>query len=203
MKKIETLFGLVGLTVALAGCPGDDSGDTSTTDAATTIAATTEATTEQATTDEATTEQATTDEPATEEGGDTTTTGAPACDPACAAGEECIDGVCFPTGGDTTTTGTTPDGSDYGPCDSCAPGEMPVMITGLEGCFCSPMCDGQGSMCPAPNEGTGQAQCALETMAGAGPSQCALLCMVGGTDCPPGATCQDTGMMGVGLCTHP
>ena len=169
MKKIETLFGLVGLTVALAGCPGDDSGDTSTTDAATTDAE--------------------------------TTTGTPTCDPACADGEECIDGVCFPTGGDTTTDDPPPGNSDYGPCDSCAAGEMPVAIDGLEGCFCSPSCDGAMAMCPPPNEGTGQAQCVLgvDPMS---PTQCALLCDPAGDNCPPGATCQDTGM-GVGLCTHP
>ena len=51
---------LFAAALGLAGCPGDDSGDTSTTDAATTEAATTD----EATTDAATTDAATGDETA-------------------------------------------------------------------------------------------------------------------------------------------
>ncbi len=150
-----------------------------------------------------------TEEPATDTGapmtsttgGEDTTGGPVTCDPPCAADEVCLEGECFPDGMSDSSSGEPPaENSDYGPCDACAAGEMPVQIMGIEGCFCSPMCDGM--MCPAANEGTGMPLCALETMMGAGPTQCALTCMVGGDDCPAGATCQDTGM-GVGLCTHP
>ncbi len=133
-----------------------------------------------------------------------TTTSDMVCDPPCAEGEVCVMGTCFDDGmSDSSTGDPPPTNSDYGPCDSCAAGETPVGIQDVEGCFCAPACDGAGSMCPAPNEGTAVAVCALELEMGAGPTLCALGCDPAMMDmCPPGATCQDTGMGG-GLCTHP
>lgn len=129
-KKLETWIGLAGLTVALAGC-GDDSGDNNTTDA------TPMTTTGTQDTDPGTTTDAATDEESTAApGDDTTTTGAATCDPPCAANEECIEGICFPTGecdpacaaGEECVDGTcmTPpaDSSDYGPCNACAPARL-------------------------------------------------------------------------------
>ncbi|MEM7155478.1 MAG: hypothetical protein AAF799_21690 [Myxococcota bacterium] len=62
---------LFAAALGLAGCPGDDSGDTSTTDAATTEATTAsnDETGDDATTDAATTEEATTDEATSDESG--------------------------------------------------------------------------------------------------------------------------------------
>jgi hypothetical protein len=110
----------------------------------------------------------------------------------------CLDCICV--GGETTGGGM----SDYGPCDMCAAGEAPIQIMGLEGCFCSPTCDAM-TMCPAPNEGTAVPMCVLATMMGADPTQCALICdpMGGDGQCPTGAMCVDTGMMGAGICEHP
>jgi hypothetical protein len=117
-------------------------------------------------------------------------------DPDCPGGGMCLDCICV--GGETTGGGA----SDYGPCDMCAAGEMPLQIMGLEGCFCSPPCDGM--MCPAPSEGTAQAMCVLGTMMGADPTNCALICdpAMDGM-CPTGAMCVDTGMPNVGICMHP
>ena len=103
----------------------------------------------------------------------------------CDFGVMCVDCMC--EGGDST--GGNPTNSDYGPCDMCAPGEMPVGLQDIEGCFCSPGCDGEGAMCPAPNDGTAQAICALILMEGAPPSQCALACDPTMQMCPAGATC--------------
>lgn len=119
-------------------------------------------------------------------------------------GSDCISCLCV--GGEET--GSDPMSSDYGPCDMCAAGEMPVQIMGIEGCFCSPTCDGAMDMCPDPNEGSAIAVCALGA-AMQDPTQCALVCPPGMEGiCPTGAMCQDTGMMDpmgnpIGLCTHP
>lgn len=212
MKNTDIWFGLIGSLAVLTACPGDD-GSSETTNATnpTTAGMTTTAT--GTTTDGETTG----DPPATGSGGSDTTEGADTstgepvtCDPPCAANEECIDGVCFPDndcdppcmGEEECVAGVCtpppPTGSDYGPCDMCAMGEMPVSITGIEGCFCSPMC--AGMTCPEPNEGTASAQCVLTFEMGAPPSQCALICM-NDEDCPPGATCQDAG--GGSICMHP
>ncbi|RMH00587.1 MAG: hypothetical protein D6705_00035 [Deltaproteobacteria bacterium] len=74
---------------------------------------------------------------------------------------------------------------------------------GLDGAFCSPKCDGQGSMCPPPPEGvTGTAECALGQAMGDA-TNCAILCqLTDATGCPEGASCKDTGM-GIGICTYP
>lgn len=215
-NKLETWIGLVGLSVALTGCPGDDTGsDTNNTTTPMTSGMNT--TGEEETTggpEQTTGEPPATDDATTGEPPDDTTGGPVTCDPPCAANEECIEGVCFPTGecdppcaaGEECVDGVcempTPTNSDYGPCDACAPGEMPVQVTGAEGCFCSPGCDGMGSMCPEPNDGTAQGQCVLETMAGAGPNQCALICDPAMEMCPAGATCQEVQPM-IGICTHP
>jgi hypothetical protein len=218
--KPRTLIGLFGLTVALTGCPGDDSGGDDANTTASTIGNTTGAST-GADDDGGPGTTAGDDSPATSDEstggpGDDTTTGNPVtCEPACAANENCIAGNCIPTGDclpECTGEDTCVDGvcvppvatnADYGPCGMCAPGEMAVQIMGIEGCFCSPACGGaMMDECPAPNEGTSQGACVLgvDPMM---PTQCALVCNPAMPDCPTGATCQDTGMMGVGLCTHP
>lgn len=227
-SKHEIWIGLAGLTVALMGCPAEDDGNdtnasfTTTTAPSTTVAE--ETTDDQATDDptdpsatEVTTDPPTTDETTDDPTDDPTndTTADPVdCDPPCAGGEQCLGGICVPTG--ECDPACAPDemcvagecvggpssGSDYGPCAACAPGEMPVMVPPAMGCFCSPMCDGEGSMCAAPNEGTAQPQCVLELMMGAGPSQCALICDPAMQMCPTGATCEMV-QMGVGVCTHP
>jgi hypothetical protein len=117
------------------------------------------------------------------------------------AGAMCIECVC--SGGDDP-----PTTSDYGTCDLCAMGETPLQILGVEGCFCSPSCDGAMSMCPDPNEGSGTAMCAVGPEMES-PEYCALLCTPGVAGvCPTGATCQDTGQVDpkgnpIGVCMHP
>lgn len=101
-------------------------------------------------------------------------------------------------GPDPSTTG--PDGCRlYGaPDPNCCEGETPLQLVGIDGSFCSPECNG-GVMCP-PTE-FGDAQCALgsDPMA---PTNCAILCDLAMPDCPPGASCKDTGI-DVGICTYP
>ena len=106
-----------------------------------------------------------------------------------------------PTGDDGSESTGDPTGggtSNYGDCNSCAGDEMPVAIEGIEGCFCSPVCDGKS--CPAPTEGTADAVCALTFEAGGDPTQCALICD-SSAQCPDGATCEDAG--GASICMHP
>jgi hypothetical protein len=139
--------------------------------------------------------------PMTEEStGNADSSGGPAtCDPPCEAGEECIGGTCFDMGDSGSTGEPPPTSSDYGSCDMCAAGEMPVAIMGLDGfCFCSPVCDGMS--CPAANEGTAMPICALGFEMGGPLTQCALLCEAT-EDCPMGATCENLGM--ASLCTFP
>ena len=116
-------------------------------------------------------------------------------------GGMCIGCICTDVGDDSS--GGNPTSSDYGPCGACAAGEMPVGIMNIEGCFCSPTCDGEGSACAAPNEGTAMPVCVLELMPDAGPTQCGLVCdpAMDGM-CPAGATCTEVQPM-VGLCMHP
>lgn len=215
MKKMHTWIGLVGLAVAIVGCDtGDDDGGSGGTTTNTTMNTTGENTSGDASTGEPTTG----DPPATGDGtssggaDDSSSGGGVTCDPACEPGQECIDGVCFDTGVcdpacdpateecvDGVCMPLPADSSDYGPCTmECPAGEMPVSITGLDGCFCSPMCDGMN--CPPPNEGTAQAMCVLTFEMGQPPSQCALICG-SDEDCPTGATCQDAG--GGSICMHP
>ena len=215
-NKVALLVGLTALT--LAGCPEEDGDDTG---------AMTTPISDSADDDDGETENPTTD--ATEGSASmtsdpmTTTMSTGTTEPESTSGSECTEAdecitpadcpnpatdqciACFCVEGDDT--GGTPSSSDYGPCNACAPSETPVAIMGIEGCFCSPGCDGAMDMCPTPNEGTGQAACALGTDMTM-PTQCALICPVGMEGiCPTGATCQDTGMMQggvqIGLCTHP
>lgn len=196
-SKLTTWIGLTGLTIALAGCPAaDDTGTDTIANPTTTNNTTSGTTSDDDSTGPATTAPGSTSEADSSDGPGSTSdasTGEEVCDPPCLEGQMCVGGECF---GDPP-----PDMSDYGPCDMCAPGETPIGIMGIEGCFCSPSCDGLMSMCPTPNMGTGMAQCVLGPQ-GADPNQCALLCQLDGDDCPMGATCQDTGM-NIGLCTHP
>lgn len=171
MMKTATWIGLIGLAATLTGCPGGDDTSTSTTiDTTNPMTTGEETTTGTPMTDGGST--AATSDGSTSAPGDGSSSGGVTCDPPCEAGQECIDGVCFDTGVcdppcdpateecvDGVCMPLPADSSDYGPCDMCAPGEMPVSINGVEGCFCSPMCDGMS--CPPPNEGTATAQCVL------------------------------------------
>lgn len=109
------------------------------------------------------------------------------------------------SGGDGTDSGPDPSttGGDgcrpYGaPDPDCCDGEDPIVLAGIEGSFCAPICSG-GIMCPPTDYG--QAQCALGTDPAA-PSNCAILCDLAAPDCPPGASCEDAGA-NIGICTYP
>lgn len=214
MKKMHTWIGLVGLAVAMGGCDtGNDDGGSGTTN--TTVNTTGENTSGDASTGAPTTG----DPPATGDGtssggaDDSSSGGGVTCDPPCEVGQECIDGVCFDTGVcdppcdpateecvDGVCMALPPTTSDYGPCPAgCAAGEVALGDPDMTFCYCSPSCDGVGAMCPAPNEGTAMAQCAIVTMMGADPSQCALVCM-DDSECPTGATCQ--AISGGSICVH-
>jgi hypothetical protein len=197
-NNLTKWLGLAGLMLAIIGCTAGDDGDTGglTTSPLTTGVAMTDdsGTTTGTTGDGSTGTPMTTTGQESSDGADSS--GGVTCDPPCEVGQECIAGECF--GGESSTGEPPPTNSDYGPCNMCAPGESPVMIGMIDGCFCSPACDGMS--CPAPNEGTGQGMCVLELMMGAGPTQCALICATT-EDCPAGAICEDAG--GAGVCVHP
>lgn len=197
-NKLNIWIGLAGFTLAIAGCPGDDSsGDTNNTTDPTTGVATTDASSSGGAV-ATETGVATTDAEST--GAPQTTTGTVTCDPACADNEECIDGVCFPTGEDDSSGDPPPTNADYGSCAAgCAAGEAGAIIPkGF--CFCSPVCDGVGSACPSPSEGDATAACVLNTPRSMEATQCALTCNMGET-CPTGAECVDVG--GASICTYP
>ena len=191
-------LGSAGLLLAMAGCPaGDDDGDTGLT---TVSMPTTGGGTDTSAGEESTSTGAPMTTMPEESTGEMDTSGGVTCNPPCEAGQQCIDGQCFDMPGDDTSTGEPPPmSSDYGPCDMCAAGEMPVAIMGLDGfCFCSPECDGM--TCPAPNDGTAMPVCALGFEMGAPPTQCALVC-TSTDDCPMGASCEDLGM--ASICSFP
>jgi hypothetical protein len=214
-KKLASLFIAAGV---LVGCTKDEEGETTTTIGTTmTTLGGTESTgggNEETTNGSATSETTSATTMSDSSGGavEESSGGGGGCtdqdecmsDSDCGAGESCLMPGCTCFGGaEESSGGGNPTMSDYGPCDACGPGEMPVGLMDIEGCFCSPGCDGQGSMCATPNEGTAQAMCVLELMMGAGPTQCALICdpaMMG--MCPTGATCTEV-QPGVGICLHP
>lgn len=215
MKKqlASTITALVAL--GLTGCPADDDGDTTNatnvTTTITTTMTTTDATEESGPSEESSTgATASTTTPAEESStapAEESSSGGSDCQPTdecqdstqCPGGGMCLGCICV--GGEDTGGGS----SGYGSCDMCAGGETPIQIMGLDGCFCSPGCDGQGSMCPAPTEGTAMPVCALGPDAMAPPANCALICdpMGGDGQCPTGGMCVDTGMMGIGICMFP
>ncbi|WP_096329828.1 hypothetical protein [Nannocystis exedens] len=108
---------------------------------------------------------------------------------------------------DDTTTDTTTGGAggEYGGCGAmgeCPAGSDCLMITGLEGNFCAPQCDGM--MCP-PTGAMAQAQCVLGMGMGE-PTHCAALCPPGNdAACPAGTTCKEVPdqPMPIGVCTAP
>ena len=112
------------------------------------------------------------------------------CDPPCGDGEVCEDGTCVP---DVPI-------SAYGPCDaSCEAPEFPVQLKGVEGCFCSPLCDAMS--CPDAAEGTATPSCALDAAGAGEPTHCALLCDPKMPEqCPPGASCVETGVPDATVC---
>ncbi|MCH9683168.1 MAG: hypothetical protein K0V04_17165 [Deltaproteobacteria bacterium] len=182
--KIHTWLGLVGLTVALTGCPGDDSGTDTAADTAspatTTGTPATTTGTPETTTGMNTTGDATTGDPGTSTGAVDSSTGA----------------VDSSSGGDPTTG--DPPGMGYGPCP-CMGTQVEVMLAGVDGCYCGPLCEGMN--CEDP--GTGAApQCAITQDGAKDPTVCVLVCM-SGDDCPMGATCEAVPDAGVSICTHP
>ncbi len=200
---------------ALAACATED--DDSDTNASATISTTIgSATNPGETTDDPTAETTADPTDATDDTGETGVADTGTTDPTadtgseCTAQDECIDdstcggGMCIGCicigGGDTGATM-----SDYGSCDACGPGEMPTAISGIDGfCFCSPMCDGDMSDCPAPTSGVGGMPfCALGADA-MNPTQCVVVCQ-DASNCPDGASCEplETPNGTVGLCTHP
>lgn len=140
--------------------------------------------------------------PAESTGGDGCTVDDECMTDAMCPGGMCIGCICTDVG---ESSGGNPSSSDYGPCDMCAPGEMPVGVMDVDGCFCSPGCDGAGSECPAPTAGMVAGQCVLVLEQGStDPTQCALVCMPGmDGQCPPGATCEMIPMQTLGLCMFP
>jgi hypothetical protein len=190
-------LGSASLLLAMGGCPGGDDGDTGVTTFPTPTSgmATDTSAGEESTTTGA--PMTTMTEESTDEGMDTS--GGVTCDPPCEPGQECVAGQCFDPPGESSSGDPPPMSSDYGSCDMCAAGEMPVGIMGLDGfCFCSPACDGM--TCPAPNEGDAMPVCALGFEKGEPPTQCALVCTTM-EDCPMGASCENLGM--ASICTHP
>ncbi len=218
------LASLVALTTLAVGCPDEDGGDTGAMTAPVSDSAdddgddtetpgTTDNPTSSASASMTGDSMPTTDTPGTTTDMPETTTDDPTTAGGCTPDDECMTPADCPNPETDSCIGCLcvgeppPTSSDYGSCDMCAAGEMPVQIMGLEGCFCSPGCNGAMSMCPEPNDGMAVAACVLGPPMG-DPVQCALVCPVGMEGiCPAGATCQDTGQMQmgvqIGLCTHP
>jgi len=86
----------------------------------------------------------------------------------------------------------------------CADGEQAVQITGIQGSFCSPKCEGLFvKKCPAyPGSITAKPTCVLETAGSQKPTQCALICDPSAADdaCPAKASCK--AIQTTGLCTY-
>ena len=86
----------------------------------------------------------------------------------------------------------------------CADGEQAVQITGIQGSFCSPKCEGLFvKKCPAyPGTIAAKPQCVLETAGSQKPTQCALICdpSAAADACPALATCK--AIQTTGLCTY-
>lgn len=111
---------------------------------------------------------------------------------------------------DTTSPATTDDTTtgvgapDFGPCDMMTPcenGEECLGVQDVEGTFCSPACEGQGTECPG-YEGSGMALCLLSVM-GMDPTNCVVLCQ-SDADCLDGMTCKEVpDSMGAQICSAP
>ena len=91
----------------------------------------------------------------------------------------------------------------------CSAGEEAVQITGIQGSFCSPKCEGLFRRCPqdVPDGATAKPECVLETQGSSKPTQCALICTPsennadGSNDaCPNKASCKP--ISGTGICTY-
>ncbi len=220
------------LTLALAAC-GDNGGGTTTqttqtsatdstaTDpsAGTTTAASGGTTTDAPTTMNPTTTSPTTTSPTTTgddaSAGTTTnaTTGTTTTDPSAGTTSDGTTGTTTDASGTTTdASGTSTGGTGedlYGPCamgnPPCPAMQDCIMITGIDGSFCAPTCEGMD--CPAVPAGVkAEAMCVLTQPMEMDPTLCALICnpkaMV--SECPDGETCKQVPMqVGVGLCTAP
>lgn len=194
--------------IAIFGCfdPTDQHGNAS--DAESSSSSDPSTTTQGVTTTTSMTASST-DGPTTTATSDPTTTASTTDDPTDATSTSGVDesssgAVSSESTGDTTgaesSTGTSPAGG-YGPCGTCADGEIDAEIQDVMGCYCAPPCDGM--TCPAPPDGTAMAQCAVGGEMGM--MYCALVCdptMMG--ECPMAMACVEiTSMPGVGVCTYP
>jgi len=104
-----------------------------------------------------------------------------------------------------------PSSGHYGdPKNGCASDEQSVQITGVQGDFCSPKCEGVlFKHCPSdvPDGATAKPECVLETQGSSKPTQCALICqpsenLADGSNaaCPTNASCKP--ISGTGICTY-
>ena len=136
-SKLTAWIGLSGLTLALAGCPGDDSGTSDTM--ATTMSPTTSTTNStNPTTD--TTDGATGNAESSTGAGSTgeDTTGGVTCDPPCEAGQMCVSGTCFDV--DDSSSGEPPAECGLGvmlqfPNPACGDCLAANCCMQLQGCF--------------------------------------------------------------------
>jgi hypothetical protein len=107
---------------------------------------------------------------------------------------------------ETTDPSTTGGGdADFGACDMmtpCANGEDCLGVEGVDGTFCSPKCEEQGTPCDG-YQGSGMALCLLSTdMMPA--TNCVVICQTD-ADCDAGMTCKEVPMQmqPVSICSSP
>merc|ERR1711945_19564 len=92
----------------------------------------------------------------------------------------------------------SPSGSTHYEKPPCRVDEVDVSIQGFDGETCTPKCTSNACPTDVPEGTTATPQCVLQD-ASSGDKYCALTCLFGG--CPPGASCQHSGL--VGLCLYP
>lgn len=92
----------------------------------------------------------------------------------------------------------SPSGSTHYEKPPCRSDEVDVQVQGLTGETCTPKCTGTTCPTDVPEGTTAKPSCVLQDSS-TGDKYCALTCLIGG--CPPGATCQRSGFMG--LCMYP
>lgn len=95
------------------------------------------------------------------------------------------------------------DCAPYRPCDACLADEIPLTLDGLPGCYCAPLCDGDGSYCPDSSTTSAVGQCVVTLGESEVPGACGLICQLSEKNCPAGATCQDVMVGDLGICTFP
>lgn len=94
--------------------------------------------------------------------------------------------------GETTSQNESPYGDPMG---GCMDNENPIMLSGVDGGICAPMCT-QDMDCPdAPPPATGVPMCLFQYDGAASATNCALVCDPMGimATCPTGSECTDIG----------